>query len=407
MATARPGASDADLLSLAGATNLRIIAFARDAETTARFANLSGMRIYGSRVAVLTGMPAPSAAFISQALVAAGSAATEVAEDVALLQSLFASVRPYGGALALELDGTSQTGFALPEGAQVERSGNLTLLRRPGPLPGTDNWNHQYGNPANTVSSRDSLVKAPLGLLWFGGPSNLDILPRHGHGPPEQVVDGRLFIEGPDSLRANDVYTGRELWKIELPELGEYYDRTYHQPGANALGTNFVVTSDTVYVVYRDHCIKLDPASGSRLGEIELPPVEADAEKPTGWGFIAVQDDVIVAGASPMYFDGKGKPGDMDNWDGTTSRQSSSRPCFRRAAVGCRGAKWLPPQRHLPCEGQAVLHRPPARPGTSDHAAAGRRGCHPAIPPRLRSAHRARGMEVGRRRVRHLVGVLD
>lgn len=319
------GASDADsLLSLAGATNLRIIAFARDAETTAALReSLWDAGIYGSRVAVLTGnagtLRLPP--YFASLLVAAGSAATEVVEDVALLQSLFASVRPYGGALALELDGTSQTGFALPEGAQVERSGNLTLLRRPGPLPGTDNWNHQYGNPANTVSSRDSLVKAPLGLLWFGGPSNLDILPRHGHGPPEQVVDGRLFIEGPDSLRANDVYTGRELWKIELPELGEYYDRTYHQPGANALGTNFVVTSDTVYVVYRDHCIKLDPASGSRLGEIELPPVEADAEKPTGWGFIAVQDDVIVAGASPMYFDGKGKPGDMDNWDGTTSRR--------------------------------------------------------------------------------------
>ena len=53
--------------------------------------------------------------------------------------------------------------------------------------------------------------------------------PRHGHGPPEQIVGGRLFIEGMD-LSARDVYTGRVLWKRELPHLdnyGVYYDDTY------------------------------------------------------------------------------------------------------------------------------------------------------------------------------------
>ena len=61
------------------------------------------------------------------------------------------------------------------------------------------------------------LVKAPLGLLWFGGPSHDGILPRHGHGPQPQVVDGRLFIEGVDMLRAVDVYTGRLLWETGCP----------------------------------------------------------------------------------------------------------------------------------------------------------------------------------------------
>ncbi|MEZ5948528.1 MAG: hypothetical protein R3C12_04755 [Planctomycetaceae bacterium] len=39
-------------------------------------------------------------------------------------------------------------------------------------------------------------MKLPLGILWFGGSSHMDVLPRHGHGPPQQVVDGRLIIQG-------------------------------------------------------------------------------------------------------------------------------------------------------------------------------------------------------------------
>ena len=62
------------------------------------------------------------------------------------------------------------------------------------------------------------MVRAPLGLLWFGGPNHRDVLPRHGHGPPEQVIGGRLFIEGIKVLSARDVYTGRTLWRKELPE---------------------------------------------------------------------------------------------------------------------------------------------------------------------------------------------
>ena len=94
---------------------------------------------------------------------------------------------------------------------------------------------------ANTCVSPDELVKAPLGLLWFGGPSNEAVLPRHGHGPPEQVIGGRLFIEGPDMIRAVDVYTGRLLWEVRLEDVGKNYDYTSHEPGANALGTKLIV----------------------------------------------------------------------------------------------------------------------------------------------------------------------
>ena len=93
------------------------------------------------------------------------------------------------------------------------------MVTRNGPLQGASPWTHNYGDIANTVKSDDQLVKAPLGILWFGGNSNMDVLPSHGHGPGEQVIDGRLIIQGINSISARDVYTGRVLWRHESENL--------------------------------------------------------------------------------------------------------------------------------------------------------------------------------------------
>ena len=47
-------------------------------------------------------------------------------------------------------------------------------------------------------------LRAPLGVLWFGGSSHDAILPRHGHGPQPQVVGGRILILGMDLLVETD-----------------------------------------------------------------------------------------------------------------------------------------------------------------------------------------------------------
>ncbi|MFM7925675.1 MAG: hypothetical protein ACKPJJ_36105, partial [Planctomycetaceae bacterium] len=155
-----------------------------------------------------------------------------------------------------------------------------------GALPDSADWTHLHGDIANSRKSDDARVKLPLGVLWFGGSSNLDVLPRHGHGPGQQVVDGRLFIQGINTLSARDVYTGRVLWRKEFKDLGTfdvYYDSTYketpldpaynqvHIPGANARGTNYVATAEHVYIVEGAVCRVLDPASGQLIRTIELP----------------------------------------------------------------------------------------------------------------------------------------
>ena len=234
--------------------------------------------------------------------------------DRRLLAELYRSVRPYGGVLHL-LTNTGQPAVAARvaaaglEQAEIEITPDSVLVRRVGALPGSADWTHQYGDVANTIKSDDQRVKLPLGLLWFGGNSNADILPRHGHGPPEQVVGGRLFVQGINQLSARDVYTGRVLWKRDFQDLGTfdvYYDATYkdtpldpsynqvHIPGANGRGTNYVVTADSIYLAVGDRCLVLDPATGATRQEIRLPPDAQDERRE--WGFLGVYEDVLLGG---------------------------------------------------------------------------------------------------------------
>ncbi len=237
--------------------------------------------------------------------------------------ALYESVRPFGGVLCLigqdrreEL--AEQIKSLGLEQAEVEVATFGVIVRRKGALPGSDDWTHQYGNVANTIKSDDRRVRLPLGLLWFGGSSNTDVLPRHGHGPPEQVVGGRLFIQGMNTLSARDVYTGRVLWKREFNDLGTfdvYYDDTYedtpldpkynqvHIPGANGRGTNYVVTEDRVYLVEGRVCHILDPATGETLSQITMPgagtPASGAGEDQADdveWGYIGVYQDVLIGG---------------------------------------------------------------------------------------------------------------
>lgn len=297
------------LAALARESQLRIVAAGGTPESrdTARRA-LDAADLYGARVALLDGKPGLEtlpAYFASLAVVDAGP---EWAADAARVAGLYERLRPYGGVACMAggrefKDVLAKTAAdAGLHGAQVEHKEGRVLLRRMGPLPDSADWTHQYADASNTVVSLDARVRAPLGMLWFGGSSNKDILPRHGHGPSEHVVDGRLFIEGPDMIRAVDVYTGRVLWQVSLPELGKAYDNTSHQPGANAIGSNYVSVADGVYVAYGRLCLRLDPATGRKLSEWSLPIPEGTGETPD-FGYLAVLDDVLVAGSGPLRYD--------------------------------------------------------------------------------------------------------
>jgi len=256
---------------------------------------------YGRRVTAHVGHPGqfPLPPYLARLVVSerAGLAAAEV-------QKAFRSLRPYGGAAYLPVDTTRLARLAQdlkqPQARVSEPRGGgragLSVLRRVGPLPQAGQWTHQYGNAAQTGISQDSLVQAPLGLLWFGGLSHEGVLPRHGHGPSPQVAGGRLVIEGVDFLRCVDVYTGRLLWQKDLPKLGEYYNKTSHFTGASEIGSNYVTLADRVYVVYGTQLLELDAETGETLFDFR----SADPSLSGVWGVLAVHGDLLVATSSPM-----------------------------------------------------------------------------------------------------------
>lgn len=306
--------------------------------------------VHGKRVSFHVGsidsFQAP--AYVAHAVVLAGSAAESARLDRELLRRAYHSVRPYGGALVVLPGDASGDASSWPkaleegglESAEVLEDAAFFTARRVGALPGSADWTHQYGNIANTVKSNDARVKLPLGLLWFGGSSNLDVLPRHGHGPPEQVVGGRLYIEGMNSLNCRDVYTGRVLWKRTFDNLGTYdiyYDDTYkdtpldpaynqvHIPGANGRGTNFVATEDAVYMIEGDSCHVIDLDTGETRQRITLPDSVRGENRQ--WAYIGVYKDLLFAGAGYANYGNRLKVSfeDTDSKLGTNSKGFGSK----------------------------------------------------------------------------------
>ena len=229
------------------------------------------------------------------------------------LSRLFHSVRPYGGKLLMRTDSGEQHHIDLlacrfgAKHVETAVADSWQVVTRTGAIPGSDDWTHQYANASQSGISAENNVKAPLGVLWFGGPSHEGILPRHGHGPSPQVSGGRLFIEGPDLIRSVDVYTGRLLWEREIKGVGAYYDNTRHFPGASEIGSNYVSMPDYVYVVYGSKLLKLDAADGQTVGELSLGD-EANA----AWGFLAVQDNLLIATSAPVAVSKASKQGEIE-----------------------------------------------------------------------------------------------
>ena len=324
------GLDDGGLIrALAASSRLQIVGVDSDAAKVDRLRRqLDAEGLYGARVALLAAEPDAFGAppYVASLVVVGGSFAARMG-DVATLRKVYESVRPYGGSLWISgtQDAADMAAKARSAGlanAKVVTAASAVRVIRQGALPGTADWTHQYGDVANTVKSDDRTLKLPVGLLWFGGNSHMDVLPRHGHGPSEQVVGGRLFIEGMDCLSARDVYTGRRLWKTAIHGLntrGIYYDDTHladslttlysqrHIPGANARGANFVAAEDRVYVAAGNKCAVLDAVTGAIIQTIQMPAGKGRSSAPE-WGYIGICGDVLLGGTGFANFNKRFSP---------------------------------------------------------------------------------------------------
>jgi len=280
--------------------------------------------LYGTRITLHEGDPltfkAPS--YVANLVIVGQAHAPSLAKPQ-VLEELYRTVRPYGGALWLSAAGAEAGALKrllasrkLPQ-AECTPVLDGQLVVRQGPLPGSADWTHLYGDIGNTSKSNDDLVKLPLGVLWFGGNSHLDTT-LNPVAPPEQVVGGRLFVQGTDCFSARDVYTGRVLWRIKLtdddlagfgikpsPQPQRSVARSTDDPFAvgkvmdgqqcNTLGANFVAAGRWVYLARGNSCRVLDAPTGKLEKVLQLPCLEGQNEPPP-WGFLGVYDDVLLGG---------------------------------------------------------------------------------------------------------------
>ncbi|MFP6899348.1 MAG: PQQ-binding-like beta-propeller repeat protein [Opitutales bacterium] len=278
--------------ALAKESKMRIVAVDNDSSKVASLRErIHASGLYGSRVVVqqgdplMFGLPPYFASVVT-------SEETDFGRLNEFIGTTFNCLRPYGGTAFLALDAKQGKMFrdAVAEAklskAEIGQVGKWTTLKRVGALAGSADWTHEYADPSNTLTSLDKLVRAPLGLLWYGGPSGDAKLyyDRHEWPPSAIIIGGRMFIQGPGKLTAVDVYTGRLLWQNAIP-LGKTKGR---RGNFTATGYHLLATSDSVYLAYPKTCLRIDPATGKIISEFHLEGKDEE------WGRIRIWEDFLV-----------------------------------------------------------------------------------------------------------------
>ncbi|MCE5252500.1 PQQ-binding-like beta-propeller repeat protein [bacterium] len=267
---------------LAKRTNLMIYAVDPDpGNVAAARAKLDAAGLYGVRVTVLQADPARTELPDYYAnLVVSGRSVTEGPESVPE-HELRRIQRPDGGV------------------ACIGAPGALRKTVR-GALDGAGSWTHQYHDPANTITSEDTLVRGNLGMLWFRD-DDFDVPSRHGRGVAPLYASGRLFVEGLDAVRAVDAYNGHTIWEVPFRDIQRAYDQD-HLVGVAVTQSNICIEGDRLYVrtggVTADgdyagrSCLVLDTATGKKIAEYRIPP-GPDGSTNMYWGYIAVENGIL------------------------------------------------------------------------------------------------------------------
>jgi outer membrane protein assembly factor BamB len=158
-----------------------------------------------------------------------------------------------------------------------------------GKLRGADNWSHQYGDPSNTASNNDQLVKGGLGVLWYGDPGPGKMVNRHDGAVGPVSVNGRLIVQGEASVMAYDAYNGMFLWEYENPKVF----RTGVFQNNNA--SNLLASEDSVFIMEGNQVTQLDAATGKLQAAHLLPK---DKQEIYQWGYVAYQEGKLFGTAT-------------------------------------------------------------------------------------------------------------
>lgn len=288
---------------LAKHSDLMVYGIDRDPAKVARAREvLDAEGLYGTRVCVDCGDPAdlPYADYFANLI---------VSEEALLSGKLppspeeaFRVLKPVGGTICLgqpanpsgpigPLDGAALKAWlnALnAEKVQISTENGLWGTAVRGPIPGAGSWTHQYGDPGNTCSSTDSVVKAPLGVLWYGEPGAGDAVNRHAGTAAPLSINGRVYFQGVKELICFDAYNGVQYWRRAIP-------------GAARVGmvrecSNLACSERGLFVSTGQQCLLLDAATGETVRSYPVPIAE-DGKNRT-WAYVAVVGDTLYGSTS-------------------------------------------------------------------------------------------------------------
>ena len=254
--------------------------------------------LLGSRVIVLGGAYSELPDYFANLIV---SERVMLGEEVNLPVNEMARVlRPSGGQLVIgsikdwPLASVNKIVNGLKANANAEtkvRFADNHLHFTRGKLTGAGSWTGLYGNAANTSSTPDTLVKGPLGVLWYGEPGSEDMVDRHARSTSPLAINGRLFVQGMEVVMGYDAYNGTFLWKRKIP--GAVRVRV------DVDGSNITATDDAIFVATYGHVQQLDAQTGKTIREFSVP--RKDGGKALRWGYLSVHGNILIGtGATPM-----------------------------------------------------------------------------------------------------------
>ncbi len=202
-------------------------------------------------------------------------------------------LKPCGGAICLggthPFDNAWRNSLGLSDQSVTELGDGFTVLQR-GKLPGAGSWSHQYGDAGNTACSEDQLIRGGLGVLWYGDPGPGKTINRHDGAVGPVSTNGRMFIQGVDSLMAYDAYNGQFLWEFNNSKAIRTGVFQNHAPG------NLVATDDSVFMMLDSRCLQLDAATGQVQATHLLPKDKSVKEHE--WGYVALLDGMLIGTAT-------------------------------------------------------------------------------------------------------------
>ena len=208
---------------------------------------------------------------VSEAAVSGGALPKDT-EDWSRLLKPIRGVAMMGGAHE-KRDLEDWSGVTGQEGWKVVSSGGHWAHRLRPPLKNGGGWTQMHGDPGNTSCSQDLVLKAPLGVLWYGTPT-IKVPGKH----TSLIKNGILVVPEPHSLQGCDQYTGRHLWKLDAANIG----------------ANLGVSDTHVYARYGKVLLQINLLTGKHEKSF-LTPFGKDVD----WGWFAVaQDEKTVYGAA-------------------------------------------------------------------------------------------------------------